>query len=122
MSFSAAVVDDHSNADESLTEDNVSTSDYSTSDEETSNEDKHDSTNNTTSSSSEDDVSTSSEDEASINSTSTNASNDRILLFISSLIIRVRKIIGLVHKSAPLGEYIGQQAKEKKLPGEVCIS
>ncbi len=109
MSFSAAVVDDDSNADESLTEDNVSTRDYSTSDE-----DKHDSTNNTTSSSSEDDVSTSSEDEASINSTSTNASNDRILLFIRSLIIRVRKLISLVHKSAPLCEYIGQQAKEKK--------
>ncbi len=58
MSSSAAVVDDHSNADESVTADNVSTSDYSTSDEETSNEDKHDTNNNATSSSSEDDVST----------------------------------------------------------------
>ncbi|CAF1378626.1 unnamed protein product [Rotaria sordida] len=116
--------DDQSSINESSAEDDASVDDYSSSDEEThsSNHRGYEDTSfiNQESSVSEDDASTSSDDEELISNISTTTSIDPTLLSIRSLIKRVRELVGLVNKSGPLSEYIRQQAKEKKLPGEVC--
>ncbi|CAF4818430.1 unnamed protein product, partial [Rotaria sp. Silwood2] len=112
-------VDDQSSTNESSAEDDVSVDDYSSSGEETRGSTRGDyddkSVSSQQSSSSEDNASTSSDDEEIV----TNTSIDSTLLSIRSLIKRVREFVGLVNKSGPLSEYIRQQAKEKKLPGEV---
>ncbi len=71
-------------------------------------------------SSSDDDISTSSEDEELINNIPPNIFTEPTLLRVRSLIKQVRELVGIVHRSGPLSEYIQQQITEKKLLGEVC--
>ena len=73
-------------------------------------------------SSSGDYTSSSSDDEGPVDNNATSVFNDPTLMRIRSLIKRVRELIGVVHQSGPLSEYIRTQANEKKLHGEVGSS
>lgn len=116
---------DDNNVDESWSDDNVSIDDYSTSDEETDGsslkQQDDESINSQETLTSDDDCSTSSEDEDIISSGSIDTSTDSTILRIRSLIKRVRDLVTLVHQSGTLSEYFRDQAKAKKLPGEVRI-
>ena len=72
-------------------------------------------------SSSDDDISTSSEDEELIDEIPSNIYNDPTLLHVRLLIKQVRELVGAVHQSGPLSEYVQQQITEKHLCGEVRI-
>ncbi|CAF4196105.1 unnamed protein product [Rotaria sp. Silwood2] len=117
-------VDDQLSTNESSAEDDVSVDDYLSSGEGTRGSSRGDyddkSFSSQQSSSNEDNASTSSDDEEIVTNTSTNTSIDPTLLSIRSLIKRVRELVGLVNKSGSLSEYIRQQAKEKKLSGEIA--
>lgn len=117
------VTTDNTNINESWSDDSASVDDYSTSDEETTasspTQQDDESTNNEESSTSGDDSETSSEEEDNIDGSSTDISNDPALVCIRSLIKRVRELVTVVHQSGPLSEYVREQAKAKKLPGEV---
>ena len=100
-------------------EDNISLSDYSASRGGEVSDNINDEQGDTlfrsskVSSTEDSDVSTSSEDEENVmNNSTTTACIDPILLRIRFLLKQVRGLIGLVHISDPLSEYIREQAKK----------
>lgn len=48
-----------------------------------------------------------------------NVQNDPTLTKIRSLIKQVRELVGLVHRSSHLSDYVRQKKKQMNLPGDV---
>ncbi|CAF1472314.1 unnamed protein product [Adineta ricciae] len=118
-----STAEQQSNDDDHSAEDIESSNDCTISEEESSDNDadqeNDSSTNSSEDSSTEDDYSSSDSGESDNESTSANVSVHKTVLRIRSLIKQVRSVVGLVHRSAPLNEYVKEQAKMKNLPGQV---
>ncbi|CAF1217379.1 unnamed protein product [Rotaria sordida] len=121
------VTNDFDSQSESSTDDDISAEDYSTSDEQKEEEgstsieedDNESETSNYQSSSDEDEISLSSNDDQIYKITRNNVLTDPNLVQIRLLIKRVRELVGLVHQSSNLNEYVRQQKEEKGLDGDV---
>jgi cobalamin biosynthesis protein CobT len=111
------------------TEDYTDDDEYSTSEEEEEEEqldtgleqedNDENETSNDQSSTDEDETSSSSEDEHNDPIIPVDVLTDPALIQIRLLIKRVRELVGVVHQSSNLHEYIRLQKKEKQLPGDV---
>ncbi|CAF3392273.1 unnamed protein product, partial [Rotaria sp. Silwood2] len=117
-------------SESSTDEDTDNDDDYSTSEEQdqgsTSFEENNadgdeNATSNIQISTDEDETSLSSEDEQNYEIPSIDAQTDPTLQKIRLLIKQVRRLVNLVRKSSNLHEYVQQQKKEKKLPGDGLI-
>ncbi len=109
---------------ESSADDDTDVSDYSTSEEEEEDstsreEDNEDETSNNKSSPDEDESASSSEDEEIYKIMPTNVETDPTLVKIRLLIKRAHELVVAVRESSHLYEYVRQEKKEKKLPGDV---
>ncbi|CAF1374565.1 unnamed protein product [Rotaria sordida] len=123
------VTNDFDSQSESSTDDDISAEDYSTSDEQKEEEgstsieedDNESETSNYQSSSDEDEISLSSNEDQIYKITRNNVLTDPTLVKIRLLIKRVRELVGLVHQSSNLNEYVRQQKKEKGLDSDGLI-
>ncbi|UJR07041.1 hypothetical protein I4U23_011329 [Adineta vaga] len=121
-SFTSASITNQQSNDHSTDDDDESSNDYATSEEDSTNNyiDQGDdtSTSNSEDSSAEEEYSTSESEEDDNEILSTDAPIDKTILRMRCLIKKVRSLIGLVHHSVPVDEYVQEEAKIKNLSGQ----